>query len=133
MASAYPNLILQDAASATGNGLVIGFGEEMRYGNNVSAPNQDQFWKPFKVRVQLKDTATGTATATVIVEDSADNSTYTTLATLTLTMTSGGPLSVGNAKLFKTKKRYIRARISALSGGTAPTVNCYCILGGGGV
>ena len=133
MASAYPNLILQDAASATGNGISVGFGEQMRYGNNVSAPDQDQFPVPIKVRVQLKDTATGAATATVIVEQSADNSSFTTVATIVALMASGGPLAVGHARLCKITKRYFRARISALSGGTAPTVNVYCILGGGGV
>ncbi len=133
--SAYPDLILQDAASGTGNGTAVGFASQMRYGNAAVKPNQNQFDTKFSVQIQIKDTAAGTAAATVIVEDSADNSTYATLASITLTMAVADGLAKGlnNPRRFTTKKRYVRARISAISGGTAPTVNAYMLLGGGGI
>ncbi len=135
MATAYPELILQDAAATTGNGNSIGFAEQMRFGTDYTnglKPNQDRNPTKFKVRMQLKDTVAGTATATVIVEESNDNSSFTTLASITLLNTTAA-LSTGKARLFSTKKRYIRARVSAISGGTSPVLNAYAILGGGGI
>jgi len=132
MAYAYPELIMQDAASGTGNGLAVGIGGPgMRYANSTSKLNSNRFPVKFKVRMQLVDTAAGTSTATVVVEESNDNSTYNTLATISLTNTTAA-LSVAKARLFSSQKRYVRARISAISGGTSPTLNAYMILGGGG-
>jgi hypothetical protein len=137
MSTAYRELILQDAAAATGNGLAIGFAEQMRFGTSSTGAkaNQGRFPNKFSIQAQIKDTATGTASATLVVEDSADNVTYATLASITLTMAVADGLEKGlnNPRMFTTQKRYIRARLSALAGGTAPTVNAYAILGGGGV
>ncbi len=134
MATAYPELIMQALATGTGNGIPIGFGVQMRFGTDFASRakiNQDMNPVPFKVRMQLYDTVAGTASGTIIVEDSYDNSTYATLATIAFQMAVADGLSIGKARLFTTKKRYVRARISAIAGGTAPGFNVYCILGGG--
>ncbi len=136
MATAYPELIMQALATSTGNGIPVGFGEQMRFGTDFTSRakvNQDIFPTKFKVRMQLYDTAAGTASGTIIVEDSFDNSTYATLASIAFQMAVADGLSIGKSRLFTTKKRYVRARISAIAGGTAPGFNVYCILGGGGV
>lgn len=134
MATAYPELIMQADATATGNGIPVGFGVQMRFGTDYASGlkvNQDRNNTPFKVRMRLKDTAAGTASGTLIIEDSADNSTYATLASIAFQMAVADGLSIGKARLFNTKKRYIRARVSAIAGGTAPSFDVYCILGGG--
>lgn len=122
------DLIFQDGATGTGNGLAVGFGVEERYGNTTAKPNQNQFSKYLKFVTQFTDTATG-GTATLIIEDSADNSSYTTRYTRTFTIPAAAPYKVGWRFLFKTKKRYVRARISAMAGTTAPKLNVYATVG----
>ncbi len=134
MATAYPELILQRLATGTGNGTAVGFGTQMRFGTDLATGlkiNQDRFPVPFKVRFQMYDTVAGTASGTVIVEDSYDGTTYATLASIAFQMAVADGLSIGKSRLFNTKKQWIRARISAITGGTAPGFNVYCILGGG--
>lgn len=132
MATAYPELIMQDAAAATGNGIPVGIGGPgMRYANSLTKLNANRFPVKFKIRLQLMDTVAGTATATVIVEESNDNSSYNALATIVLLNTAAA-LASARARLFSSQKRYVRARISAISGGTSPTLNAYMVFGGGG-
>lgn len=73
------------------------------------------------VRVfHAKVVGTGAVTATVIVEVSLDNTTWITAATITLS----GTTSAADGFTMDAPWRYVRARISAISG-TGATVNCW--------
>lgn len=67
-----------------------------------------------------KVVGTGAVTATVIVEVSLDNSTWLTAGTITLS----GTTSAADGFVMDAPWRYVRARISAISG-TGATVNCW--------
>lgn len=127
MPTAIPDLILCDAQTATGAGKgAIGFGVEMRYANGAGV-NRNKYPRKFEVHAALTDTTTG-ATSTLAIQESADGVTYTTIATMALSLVSGSQL--GNSrKGFTTKLRYIRGNVTAIAGGSAPTVNAYCTLG----
>ncbi len=133
MARTPPDIILLDAQASVAAGGGVGIaGEALRYGNNLVVPNQDQFPIKFKVRVQLADTTTG-ASCTVKIQTSADNSTYGDVYSFVMSVASGGPNAVASSKLFTTQKRYVRANVTALTGGSAPVVNAYMTLGTFGV
>lgn len=124
------DLVLCDAQAATGVGLVIGFAERQRYAAG-SGVNRNGYSKKFKARFRLRDTTNG-ATATVKIQESDDNSSYTDLYSFSLSIPSGSTTN-SHAKLFSTKKKYIRANVTALSGGSAPVVEGYLTLGAFGV
>lgn len=127
MPTAIPDLILCDGQTATGAGSgVIGLGEEMRYANGAGV-NRNKTNRKFKVRAVLTDSTTG-ATATVLIEHCDDNSTWVTAATITLSLVAGTQ-DASRGMLCQSTKRYIRANVSALAGGSAPAVNAYLTLG----
>lgn len=70
--------------------------------------------------IHAKVTGTGAVSATVIVEVSLDNSTWITAGTITLS----GTTSAADGFVMDAPWRYMRARISAISG-TGATVNCW--------
>lgn len=123
------DVILCDNQAATGAGTgVIGFGQEIRYAKGAGV-NRNKYPKKFKVRGALSDTTTG-ATATITIQHCDDAATWTTLGTLSLAINT---TSVGYAAtrglLFSTTKRYVRANVTALAGGSAPKVDAYLTLG----
>lgn len=125
--------VLLDAKAATGASDALGIGgSAMRYGNKGSTPNQNQYPVKFKVRCQLTDSTTG-ATATVKIQGSDDNSSYSDIYSFPMSIASGGPNAVASGKVFVTSKRWIRANVTALAGGSAPAVNVYCMVGTLGV
>lgn len=126
MPTAIPDLILCDAQAATGDGLVIGFGDQIRYARGAGV-NRHGTPRKAKVRFVLRDSTTG-ATATVKIQDSADNSTYADLAVFTFTALGASNQAMLQG-LISTKKRYIKATITALTGGSAPKVDGYLTLG----
>ncbi len=127
MPTTLPDIILLDAKAAATAGEGVGFGEEMRYSNGTGR-NQNKYPHKFKVNVQLKDSTTG-ASATVLIQESADNSSYTTLLSIALVIGAADPNQVAKEFLFTTKLRYVRANVSALAGGATPVVNAYMTLG----
>lgn len=109
------------AKTATGAGDALGIGgERVRYANGVGI-NRNGANLSFKARCWVQDSTTG-ATATVVVQESDDNATWNTLATLSYSLT--GTIQA-HARLFSTKKAFIRFNITALAGGSAPTVYGY--------
>lgn len=130
MPTTLPDLILLDAkaAATAGSGVGIG-GASMRYGNVTNKPNQGRFPISFKVHVQLLDSTSG-ASATVAIQESADNVTFATMTggTFTLSIPTGSN-NDASALVFKSSARYIRANVTALAGGSAPTVSSYMTLG----
>ncbi len=127
MPTTLPDLILLDAKASTGAGLVVGIGEQMRYANGAGV-NRNKVKTRFKMRVQLKDTTTG-ATATVLIAGSNDNSSYTTIKSFALEITSADPNQVALTGLINAEYRYFRGYVSAIAGGSAPVVNAYITLG----
>jgi hypothetical protein len=137
-----PDLILLDGATGTGYGNSIGFGIGQRYGTGAGGTagttvNQNKWNVPVKIRVVLYDTTSG-ATATVLVRTSPDNATWTTKYTFPATGNAGltiptGALSKALAKEFIIKDRYVTLDVSAISGGSAPAVSAYLMLGAFGV
>jgi len=127
MPTAIPDLILLDAKASTGAGNAIGIGERMRYSNGAGV-NQNKWSTLFKARVQLKDSTTG-ASATVAIQGSDDDSSYTTIKSLSLAIGTNDPNQVVLTGLFKQNYRYFRANVTALAGGSAPVVNAYLTLG----
>ncbi len=137
MPTAIPDIILLDDATGTGAGNGVGIqGQGMRYQNRTGVANTARFPTKFKVHAQLVDVTTG-ASATILIEESDDDSTYTTNATIALVIGADDPNQVaaqmGNGFLVSTQKRYVRANLSALTGGSAPAVNAYMTLGTYGV
>lgn len=132
MPTATPDLILADAQTGTGAGVAVGFGERMRYANSTAVKNSNGFPQKFKVRVILKDSTTG-GSATVAVQESDDNSTYTTLKSFSLAIASTDPNQKMLNGLFSTTKRYVRTNVTAIAGGAAPAVNAYMTLGTFGI
>lgn len=127
MPTAIPDLILCDAQTATGAGAgVIGYGDKIRYSRGTGV-NRHGLARKFKARVVLRDSTTG-ATATVKIQHSDDNSTYTDLVSFVFAALGSSNQAV-QAGLFTTTKKYIRANVTALTGGSAPTVDAYCTLG----
>lgn len=127
MPTTLPDLVLLNAKAATGAGSGIGFAERVRYGNGAGV-NRNGFPTRLKVRIVLADTTTG-ASATVLIQDSDDDVTYATLATYTMSIATGAPNSQMLDGLFVTSKMFVRANVTALAGGSAPTVTSYCTLG----
>ncbi len=121
-----PDLLLLDAATATGTGFVIAPAQGVRYGGDVDAPNQNQYPVAFKVFATLWNTVSG-ATATVAVQDSPDNSTFTTLGSFVLTLGLGATQE-GQALLFESDQPYLRANLTAISGASAK-VSSYLTFG----
>jgi hypothetical protein len=127
MPTATPDVILNDAQTATGAGAgVVGFGERMRYAKGAGV-NRNIYPKKFRVAAALTDSTTG-ATATLTVEGSDDASSWSTIGTMSLSLVSGSQ-KASSRKVFSTKKKYIRGNVSALSGGSAPTVDAYAVIG----
>ncbi len=137
MPTAIPDIILLDDATGTGAGNGVGLqGQGMRYQNKTGVANTARFPTKFKVHATLRDSTTG-ASATVLIEESDDDSTYTTLATIPLVIGTNDPDQVGaqdgNGFLCSTQKRYVRGNVSAIAGGSAPAVDAYMTLGTYGV
>lgn len=129
MSNAFPDLILADAIATVTTGLVVGLGGEgMRYGNSSSVKNSNRYPHQFKVRVQLKDSTTG-ASSTVKIQESDDNSSYTDVHSFVMAIGTADPNAVSTERLFKTTKRYVRLNVTAITGGSAPTVSAYMRLG----
>lgn len=131
MPTTLPDLVLLNAKAATGAGSSIGFAERVRYGNG-SGINRNGFPTRLKVRLVLADSTTG-ASATVVIEDSDDDVTFTTLTTYSMSIASTAPNSQMKDGLFVTSRKFIRANVTAIAGGSAPTVTGYCTLGAFGV
>jgi hypothetical protein len=127
MPTATPDLVLNDAQTSTGAGAgLIGFGERVRYSKGAGV-NRNVYPKKFRVAAALTDSTTG-ATATLTIEHSDDNSSWSTLGTMSLSLATGSQKG-SSRKLFSTKKKWIRGNVSALAGGSAPTVDAYVVLG----
>lgn len=132
MPTAIPDLILCDAQTGTGAGAgVIGDAVQLRYAKGAGV-NRQRTPRKFKVRAVLTDTTTG-ATATVLIEHCDDNSTWVTLGTIALSLAVAGNQQANAGRVFSTTKKYVRANVSAIAGGSAPTVNAYLTLGTLGV
>lgn len=128
MPTTLPDLELLDAATGTGAGPAIAFAEGVRY---VNSGNKHQYPVKFKVRARITDSATG-GTATVAIQDSQDGVTYATLYSFSFTVPASAPFSVTKDFGFTTKKKWIRANVTAIAGGVAPSVTAYCTLGAWG-
>lgn len=137
MPTAIPDIILLDAkaAASAGNGIGIQ-GQGMRYQNKTGVANTARFPNKFKVHARLSDSTTG-ASATILIQESDDDSSYDTVATIALAIGTNDPNQVaagkGNGVLVTTQKRYVRANVSALAGGSAPAIDAYLTLGTYGV
>ena len=122
-------LILLDAVTSTGHGPSVGI-QGSGYNPN---PQRD---RTFAATIVL-DGGGAAATATVLIEDSTDGSSYSTIGSFALSTAGGqvGPESnsvspASSPFLFTTRKKYIRASLSAVTGST-PTVNALAKLLGG--
>lgn len=131
------DLIMHAGATTTATAPRVGIGGTgFRYGQSVTGlavankPNQNLANIYTKHFFTLSDTTTG-GTCTVVVEDSSNDSSYTTLMTVTLTIAAGVGVANTIAKrlLLRSNRPFIRHRITAISGGSAPTLNSYFTLG----
>ena len=114
------------AQTGTGAGLVIGNGRSVKFGNGAGV-NRNQYPWVQGFRVILTDSTSG-GSATFQVQDSDDNSSFTTRYTYTATIATGATMK-SHRFVFKTSKRFCRINISAISGGSAPTAYAYATLG----
>ncbi|MES2531936.1 MAG: hypothetical protein V4636_12940 [Pseudomonadota bacterium] len=126
MPTTLPDLILFDGKTSTGAGGAIGNAQGMRYANGAGV-NRNEYPVQMKVIVNLRDSTSG-GTVTFAMQDSDDNSSYTTRTSVTLTIPTGAVM-VRKAFIFKSSKPYVRANVTASSGGSAPTVDSYCTYG----
>ena len=81
-----------------------------------------QWDMPLNIVASLKGASP--TSCTILIEESNDNSSYTTLMTISLNATTRKSLTLTGA----TKKRYIRARVSASSG--TNVIDCTMTVGG---
>lgn len=128
------DLILLQAVTATGTGPGQGLGgQAIRYAGGAGN-NRNTYPLVSKVRVTMSDSATG-ATGVVAIQTAPDGATWTTQFTVTLGITATTGLKVTQARLLKTASGslYIRANVTSLSGGSAPTINAYLTSGEYGI
>ncbi len=125
MPTTLPDLILLDAVTGTGAGLVIGNAQGVRYSNGTGV-NRNEYPVNSKVIMALSTTS-GSGAATILVQTSDDNSSYTTVNTQTMAVPSAGGTS-RKSFVFKTSKPYMRLNVSAISG-TGAAITSYCTYG----
>jgi hypothetical protein len=129
-----PDLILFDNAVASGNSLIVGNGQQMRYGNGLTKPNQNQFKIKAKLFLLYTDTATGgTATYAVQGSNAIGFGAPTTIVTLTALMGAVAPFYKGlgtnnDGFLLSFDFRYLRV-VLTLAGATAPSVSGFVTWG----
>lgn len=128
-----PDLIMAWNLAANGAGFVVGVGGQAARYSRGAGVNRNQYPIPMKIRIRLEDSTTG-ASSTVAVQTSPDNVTYTTVYTFPA-KAIGATLVASNSKLFKfpSGTMFVRLNQAGLTGGSAPTLYAYGILGTFGI
>lgn len=121
--------IFLDAKTAASDGNAFGNAQGMRYAKGVGA-NRNLYPWYMKIRMTAFDSV-ALGIVTFLIQDSPDNVTYTTRLTEVITIPAS--LKQSRGRLFKTSQKYVRVRVSALTGGSAPTADCYGTMGTYGV
>lgn len=118
-------------ATTTGGGPSQIDGAQMLYAMGVG-PTRHGYGNKYWIQAWMDDTVTG-ATCTLQIQDSPDNSTWTTQKSFALATPAAAPfravLNGARVKvLFATARPFWRINISALAGGSAPAVSAYAML-----